>query len=224
MLEWSEIDTVLLDMDGTLLDLNFDNHFWQEFVPLRYAELHALPLDSAKYELAPRFKAMEGRLEWYCLDYWSEELKLDIAGLKQELAGLIAVHPHVVEFLQAVRASGRRLLLVTNAHRDSLSLKMEKTCLHRFFDGIVSSHDYGMAKEQPGFWQRLQDEHVFEKSNTLLVDDSLAVLRSAKAFGIAFLVSISKPDSRAPAREITEFPAVADFRTLMPGLPAEVRA
>lgn len=218
MLNWHNIKTVLLDMDGTLLDLNFDNHFWQEFVPLRFAELHGLSLGEAKRQLQPRFKAMEGRLEWYCLDYWSTELALDIAGLKQEIAGLIAVHPHVIEFLEAVRGSGRRLLLVTNAHRDSLSLKMEKTCLHRFFDDIISSHDFGMAKEQWGFWQALQDKHVFEVGSTLLVDDSAAVLRSAQAFGIAYLISISKPDSHQPVREITEFPAVLDFRALMPGL------
>ena len=218
MLNWSEIETVLLDMDGTLLDLNFDNHFWQEFVPQRFAELHELSLAEAKSRLAPRFKAMEGRLEWYCLDYWSDELQLNIAGLKQEIAGLIAVHPHVTEFLDAVRGSGRRLLLVTNAHRDSLSLKMEKTCLHQFFDEIVCSHDYGMPKEHQGFWHTLQNHHVFEKHQTLLVDDSLAVLRSAKAFGIAHLVSISKADSRAPVKSIQEFPAVEDFRALMPGL------
>lgn len=218
MLDWSEIDTVLLDMDGTLLDLNFDNHFWQEFVPQRFAELHGLALEEAKFQLRPRFKAMEGRLEWYCLDYWSGELQLNIAGLKQELAGLIAVHPHVTEFLDAVRVSGRRLLLVTNAHRDSLSLKMEKTCLQQFFDKIISSHDYGLAKEHLGFWRTLQANHEFEKQSCLLVDDSLPVLRAAQGFGIAHLVSISKPDSRAPVREITEFPAVEDFRALMAGL------
>lgn len=218
MLNWTSIETVLLDMDGTLLDLNFDNHFWQEFVPLRFADLHQLSLEESKQQLAPRFKAMEGRLEWYCLDYWSAELQLNIAGLKQELAGMIAVHPHVIEFLDAVRTSGRRMLLVTNAHRDSLNLKMEKTCLQQFFDAIISSHDFGMAKEQQGFWQALQDQHVFEKHSTLLVDDSLAVLRSAQAFGIAHLISISKPDSQAPIRQITEFPAVADFRALMLGL------
>jgi putative hydrolase of the HAD superfamily len=218
MLDWQQIDTVLLDMDGTLLDLNFDNHFWQEFVPLRFAELHGLSLEESKQQLKPRFRAMEGKLEWYCLDYWSNELQLNIAGLKQELAGLIAVHPHVTEFLDAVRSSGRRLLLVTNAHRDSLALKMEKTCLHEFFDAIISSHDFGLAKEQQGFWRALQDAHVFEKQRTLLVDDSLAVLRSASAFGIAHLVSISKPDSQKPKNHITEFPAAEDFRALMPGL------
>lgn len=216
MLDWSEIETVLLDMDGTLLDLNFDNHFWLEFVPKRYAALHQLSLAGAKKRLVPRFKEMEGRLEWYCLDYWSAELQLNLAELKREIAGLIAVHPHVTEFLDAVRFSGRRLLLVTNAHRDSLNLKMEKTCLQRFFDEIVCSHDFGMPKEHPDFWHALHAKHIFEKRRTLLVDDSLAVLRSAKAFGIAYLVSISKPDSRAPMRLIQEFSAVEDFRALMP--------
>jgi 5'-nucleotidase len=218
MLNWKQIDTVLLDMDGTLLDLNFDNHFWQEFVPLRFAELHGLSLEAAKQQLAPRFRAMEGKLEWYCLDYWTQELALNIAGLKQELAGLIAVHPHVTEFLDAARASGKRLLLVTNAHRDSLNLKMEKTCLHGFFDEIVSSHDFGFAKEQQDFWQILQDKHLFAKDRTLLVDDSSVVLASARTFGIAHLVSISKPDSQRPVKQVAEFAAVEDFRALMPGL------
>ena len=78
-----------------------------------------------------------------------------------------------------------------------------------------------MAKEQAGFWQTLQNRHVFEKQSTLLVDDSLAVLRSAKAFGIAHLISVSKPDSQAPARSVTEFPAVEDFRALMQGLDCD---
>ncbi len=219
MIEWQKIDTILLDMDGTLLDLNFDNHFWQEFVPLKYARLHYMAIEDAKLELLPRFKAMEGKLEWYCLDYWSQELQLNIAGLKQELSGLIAVHPHVTDFLEAVRISGKRLILVTNAHRDSLNLKMEKTCLHIFFDEIVCSHDFGMAKEQPGFWHVLQNKHTFEKQHTLLVDDSLPVLRSARDFGIDHLILINKPDSRqAPKKHITEFVGIEDFRELMPVL------
>ena len=218
MIDWKFCDTVLLDMDGTLLDLNFDNHFWQEFVPLRFAELHGLTIDAAKRQLQPRFKAMEGKLEWYCLDFWSAELALDIAGLKQELAGLIAVHPHVTEFLDAVRNSGKRLLLVTNAHRDSLSLKMEKTCLQPFFDDIISSHDLGFAKEHPEFWQLLHQQHRFDRAATLLVDDSLAVLNAARAFGIAQIVAVSKPDTQQAKRNISDYLAIEDFRELMVGL------
>jgi len=163
MIDWKKIDTVLLDMDGTLLDLNFDNHFWKEFVPLKFAEQHGISLDTAKQQLGPQFKSMEGKLEWYCLDYWSRALQLDIAGLKAEISGLIAVLPHVAEFLVKLQQSPKMVVLVTNAHRDSLGLKMEKTCLQSFFDRIISSHDLGLPKEHAGFWPLLQQQEPFDK-------------------------------------------------------------
>jgi putative hydrolase of the HAD superfamily len=218
MINWDNIDTVLLDMDGTLLDLNFDNHFWQEFVPLKYAELHSLSILESKQQLKPLFKGMEGKLEWYCLDYWSETLHLDIIGLKAEVAGLIAVLPHVVEFLEKIKTSTKQAVLVTNAHRDSLALKMEKTCLHHFFDAIICSHDLGAPKENQDFWPLLQQQRAFAKDRTVLVDDNLSVLASAQAYGIAHLISISKPDSQKPKRDIREYPAIEDFRELMIGL------
>ncbi|MCK9635745.1 MAG: GMP/IMP nucleotidase [Methylobacter tundripaludum] len=218
MIDWKKVDTVLLDMDGTLLDLNFDNHFWKEFVPFKFAEKQGLSIEAAKQQLQPRFKSMEGKLEWYCLDYWSDVLELDIAGLKAEISGLIAVLPHVTEFLEKAHQSPKKVYLVTNAHRGSLGLKMEKTCLQAFFDGIISSHDLGYPKEQAEFWRLLQQRVPFEKQSALLIDDSLAVLNSARQFGIAHLISVSRPDTKQPKKEITDYPAIEDFRELMAGL------
>lgn len=218
MIEWNKVDTVLLDMDGTLLDLNFDNHFWLEFVPSRFAEQNKLTIEQAKQQLVPLFKEMEGKLEWYCLDYWSKELKLDIAGLKAEISGLITVLPHVMEFLEAIHDSSRKLILVTNAHRAALDLKMGKTCLQPFFDQIISSHDYGAPKESQLFWEQLSKQQAFEKQTTLLVDDSQDVLKSARLYGIKYLISVSKPDSQQAKKTIKNFPAIEDFRELMRGL------
>ncbi len=218
MVNWEKVDTVLLDMDGTLLDLNFDNHFWKEFVPLKFAEKQGLSLEAAKLQLEPRFKSMEGKLEWYCLDYWSEALALDIAGLKAEISGLIAVLPHVTEFLEKISRTAKKVYLVTNAHRDSLGLKMDKTCLQSFFDDIISSHDLGFPKEHVEFWPLLQQRVPFNRQTTVLIDDSLAVLNSAKRFGVAHLISVSKPDSQQPKKLITLYPAIEDFRELMTGL------
>jgi putative hydrolase of the HAD superfamily len=216
MLDWKNINTVFLDMDGTLLDLNFDNHFWREHVPLRYAEYHGLDIEASKQELFPRMRAVEGTMEWYCVDYWTQELGLDIAELKREVEHLIAVHPHVIEFLDAVRAAGKRVVLVTNAHAKSLDLKMERTRLGGHFDSIICSHDFGMPKEHPEFWQALQEPEHYSPEHTLLVDDSLPVLRSAQSYGIAYLLAIHKPDTQAPAKDVGEFRAIHSFDDIMP--------
>lgn len=215
-LPWHRIDSVLLDMDGTLLDLNFDNHFWLEFVPQRYAQRHGLTLAEAKAKLLPLFDALKGKLEWYCLDYWSRELELDLAGLKAEIAGLIRVFPHVTEFLEAVRGTGKSLWLVTNAHPDALALKLEQTCLQTFFDYIVCSHHYGYPKEDQQFWQCLKRELPLIPERALMVDDSVAVLKAAARFGIVHLVAVARPDSCQPPRTIHNFPAVEDLNALLP--------
>lgn len=215
MLDWDRIDSVFLDMDGTLLDLRFDNHFWLEHVPRRYAEARGLSLDAARAELLARYRDIEGTLNWYCVDHWSRELGLDIALLKQEVEHLIAVHPHVVDFLEALATIGKRRVLVTNAHQKSLALKLDRTQLGGHFERIVSAHDLGVAKESPGFWPRLQAIEPFDPARTLFVDDNLGVLRAARSFGFRWLIAAVKPDSQAPRREADEFPAIGDFSELL---------
>ena len=216
MIDWQNIRSVFLDMDGTLLDLHFDNHFWREHVPLRYAEGRGLSLEAAKAELFPRFKDAEGTMEWYCVDHWSRELGLDIALLKQEVDHLIAVHPHVVDFLEALKRAGKRRVLVTNAHQKALSLKMQRTRLAGHFEAVICAHDLGLPKEDPAFWDRLQGVEPFDPAATLFVDDSLSVLRSARGYGLRWLLAVLQPDTRAPLREVDEFPAIRDFSQIMP--------
>ncbi|WP_333842400.1 GMP/IMP nucleotidase [Pelomicrobium sp.] len=217
MIAWDTVDTVLLDMDGTLLDLNFDNHFWLTHVPRRYAEKHGLSLQRAREDLIERYRRKAGTLDWYCVDYWTRELGLDIARLKAEVEHLIAVHPHVVPFLMEMRSRGKQTVLVTNAHQKSLELKLKRTGLGRYLDGLVCSHGLGLPKEAPGFWRRLQALKPFDPERTVLVDDSLPVLRSARDFGIRYLVAVRRPDSAAREIAVTEFDSVASFADLLPG-------
>ena len=146
---WDDIDTVLLDMDGTLLDLRFDNYFWLEILPERYARRHELSLEAARARLAPLFIAKQGTLDWYCIDFWSRELSLDIAELKREACGEVRFLPGAEQFLQALQQRGRDPVLVTNAHRGVLEIKAAQTGLARYFRRIVSSHDFGVPKEHP---------------------------------------------------------------------------
>ncbi len=217
MIDWHHISQVFLDMDGTLLDLHFDNHFWLEHVPRRYAERYGLTEVAAKAELLQRYQDVEGTMEWYCVDYWSRELGLDIALLKEEVDHLIAVHPHVVAFLEAVKRLGKPRVLVTNAHQKALRLKFDRTSLGHHFEAVICAHDLGVPKEKPGFWEVVQSVRAFDPATTLFVDDSLAVLRSARSYGFKYLIAVLQPDSRGSARRIEEFPTIQDFSAIMPG-------
>ncbi len=212
---WDEIDTVCLDMDGTVLDLHFDNHFWLEYIPQIYAEENNIPLQQSLDKLYKRFEQEKGKLEWYCLDFWSEQLQLDIAKHKSEISHLIALREGSLEFLEFVRAKGKQQYLVTNAHRDSMNLKIAITDISKYFHKIISSHDYGLAKEQPGFWKKLQQQHPLELSRTLFIDDSDNVLIAARNAGIKHIYDIAKPDSKKPARPLNNFPQLHHFSDIM---------
>lgn len=216
MLDWNAIDTVLLDMDGTLLDLYFDNHFWLHYLPQKYAEANHLSLDAAKTQLFAQFSAHRGTLNWYCLDFWSKETGLDIVKLKEDVTHHIGVRPNALTFMEKVKASGRRAILVTNAHRGSLELKLQHVPLDLHLDAMISSHDLGLPKEDPHFWTRLEEVLHYDRARTLLIDDSLAVLRSARNAGIAFTLGVLQPDSKAPPVDSAEFIALDCFSSIYP--------
>ena len=210
--DWDAVTTVCLDMDGTVLDLRFDNLFWLDVLPRRWGEKHGVPAEQAIPQLHARFDAKRGTLDWYCIDHWSEELDFDIAALKAEMHEHIRYLPGAIEFLDAVRVRGKRLLLTTNAHPVSLGVKSRATGLARHFDQLVSSHEFGIPKEEPEFWGRLAQSHGVDPAATLFVDDSVAVLRAARAAGVGQVYQVLWPDSTQPPR--AALPGFAAIRGL----------
>ena len=221
MICWDAIDTVLLDMDGTLLDLAYDNELWTRLLPERFSQVQEVSLDEARAHLFEHMEEHKGRLHFYCLDYWAEFTGLDIISLHHELAHLIVYRPWAREFLDHLRSLEQRTLLVTNAHRDSLAVKDEQADLSGRLDAVISCHDYGTPKETGEFWHRLLTEHPFDPARTLLIDDNATVLDAAGGFGIAHLLTIAQPDSQRPPRTASRHPAVQDFRQLISSHPGE---
>ena len=207
-LPWPQIDTVLLDMDGTLLDLRFDNWFWQEHLPAVWGRARGLEGAAALTLLAPRFEAARGRLEWYCIDHWSRELELDIREIKGAVREQVAWIPGAEAFLARLGALGKRRLLLTNAHPETLAIKDAHVGLIGRLDGAYSTHPFAAPKEDPAFWPRFQAAVGFDASRTLFVDDSLPVLTAARAWGIHWLRAIRRPDSGQPARDTPGFVGV----------------
>ena len=215
MIPWPEVDTVLLDMDGTLLDKHFDDYFWEHFVPEIYARENGIEERAARKKLLDTYRAKEGTLDWTDLDYWSEQLGLDIPALKLKIDHLIQVHPYVIDFLEFLQKSHREVYLVTNAHGKTLTIKMAKTALSGYFTGIICAEEIGMPKENPNFWAGLRQRINFSRERTMLAEDSEKILLSARSYGIRQLIHVARPSSRGPIQVSSQFPSISFFNELM---------
>lgn len=222
MINWHDIDTVLLDMDGTLLDLHYDNYFWSTYLPLRYAEIKCVPLAKAKTELHQHIRSLEGTLQWYCLDYWSNALDIDIGQLKAESAitHKIAERPHTEDFLQFLHAQKKQVILVTNAHPTGLHMKLASTCIEQYLHHTITSHQFNSPKEEQQFWSCLSahldtlSTNKFNPKRTLFIDDNQAILQAAEQYGIGHTLGIHQPDSRIP-RQLSIPNAIEHFIEIM---------
>lgn len=207
-------ETLMLDMDGTVLDLAFDNYVWHRLVPERYAHASGISVEAARDQLFAQYQALRGNLEWYCLDHWSDRLGMDMLELHRDVNHRIGYLPGAKEFLQTMRDHDIRVILVTNSHPDTLALKDEVTGLVEYFDGVYTSHGFGYAKESQEFWRALQDEVGFDAQTALMVDDTVSVLENADIYGVKMLVTVTRPDTTEPVRSGSDFEgveAVADM-------------
>lgn len=210
-LPWNDIETVLLDMDGTLLDLHFDNYFWEYFLPRQYAKQYHLSVEAALNKIKGMYKEKHGQLEWYSIDYWQEELGMDIMALKEQEAHRLDFRPNVKTFLDFLLNKNITPVLITNAHPKSLDLKMQRCSLHPWIKEQFSTHNFNLAKEHPDFWNHFSNEYAFDKTKCVFIDDNEAVLNNAERFGIAHLFSIAYPDSTQTEVNVSRFPLIRDF-------------
>ncbi|MEM8547528.1 MAG: haloacid dehalogenase-like hydrolase, partial [Pseudomonadota bacterium] len=133
------VETLLLDLDGTLLDLAYDNYFWEELIPAAYAAEHGLDPEAAVIEVRERIARERGTLNWYSLKFWTRALELDVLALKRSCADRIGYLEGAPAFLETARASGYRLVLVTNSARALLDIKHDRTGVCHYMDAVYSS-------------------------------------------------------------------------------------
>ena len=206
--DWPTIDTVLLDLDGTLLDQAYDNHIWRDLVPQRFAIAHSMDLHAAYAEIARRFAERSGTLDWYCIDYWSRTLGVDIGALHREVRSHVAWLPGAREFLARMRATGKRLVLLTNSHPIALSVKHEESGVLDYLDAAVTSHELGAPKEHAQFWEAARARFAFDPKRSLFADDNSKMLEAARSAGVRWVYGIRHWDTKGSRREHGEWPAV----------------
>ena len=211
MLLEQDIDLVLLDMDGTLLDLHYDSHFWIELVPEHYAIIHGVSLAQAIEVVVEECKKVSGTLSWYCYDYWTKTLGLDIHQLQHQCKDKIQWREDTVWFLKTLKELNKKIVILTNAHPSGIKLKDQQTQLLSHVDLVISSHDIGHAKESGDFWFAVKKQLNTNFSRAIFIDDSEKILLLAQSAGVEYVVGINKPDSKKPAQLMQGFSSICQF-------------
>ncbi len=197
-----------LDLDGTLLDQAYDNHIWRDLVPQRFAIAHSMELHAAYTEIKRRFEERSGTLDWYCIEYWSRSLNIDIGALHREVRSHVAWLPGAREFLVRMRAAGKRLLLLTNSHPIALAVKHEQSGVLDYLDEAVTSHEFGHPKEHAQFWRAAVERFGFDPARALFADDNSKMLEAARNAGIRRVYGVRHWDTRGSRREHGDHPSV----------------
>lgn len=211
--QWQHISWVLLDMDGTLLDLCFDDALWRDALPQAYARHHQIPESEAQKIIIDMADQAYGKLEWYCLDCWSDKIGFDIRPLKTELTHLIGFRRGALAFLKWLKHQGKHVILATNAHPDSIALKDLHTDLGQWVDLVMDAHSANAPKESPEYWHWLQTKTHYIAEQTLFIDDNDHILDAAKAGGIGYCIGVTTPNSKREARQ-SRYPAFDHFQEL----------
>jgi 5'-nucleotidase len=214
--DWSHIDDVLLDMDGTLLDRHFDNFFFEEELPRRYAVMHELSFDAARDQLMAMYRSVEGELAWTDLHYWTERVGIDVVALHRELDHMIGFLPDAEAFLLALRRLGKRVTVLTNAHRAGVDVKTARTGLDRHVSRIVDAFEVGWLKMRVEYWPICRQLVGFDPKRALYIDDDEQCLAAAEHFGVGRIFHRSKSSSQIPAVPSSRFASIESFQTILP--------
>lgn len=219
--DWTKVDHVLLDMDGTLLDLAFDNDFWGHQIHAHYAALHNVSYDNVVAKFEPIFRSVEGSLNWYSTDHWTQQYGFDIIALSQSFKDEIRWLDHAQQFLLGLRDGGIKTTILTNAHPDIVELKHSVVGIRDYVGDVISSHEIGYAKEHPLFWEDALamtgiSKNEISDNRVLFFDDSVPVLNAAISAGIHYSVMICAPDSTRPKKMSSTRYAINSFDDIWP--------
>ncbi len=216
-INWHDIDDVLLDMDGTLLDRHFDNFFFEEELPRRYAVLHGHSFEDARDRLMAMYRSVEGELAWTDLQYWTKRVGIDVVAMHRELGHMIGFLPGAEAFLVELKRQKKRVTILTNAHQAGVDVKTARTGLEHRVDRIVNAFEVGYLKMRPEYWPNCQRLVGFDPKRSLYIDDDENCLVAARHFGIAQIVHSSKSSSQLPATSSATFDSIECLSVLTDG-------
>ena len=104
----------------------------------------------------------------------------------------IRVYEGVVELLETLKASGKKIYLLSNAQSDFTRPEITLLGLEKYFDGIFISSEAGVKKPGKEFYEKLLSTYDLEPSESIMIgNDIKADILGAKAVGLSTLYILS---------------------------------
>lgn len=202
---------MLIDMDGVILDNTYDNNFWQNQIPAVIAKNKGISFDDAKRLAIQIFNFKKNTKDWYDIDYWSNMLNVDIEAEKRSSLSFdrIKLYEGVTETLNKLK-NRYRLLLITNAHRKTLNIKLEKYDLAPYFENMLCAHELHYVKENVQLWYMLRSKFQLNYTKTVLIEDTINNINIGLSAGISRAIYLGD-ENYQPSEKIIKLSSINDI-------------
>ena len=118
-------------------------------------------------------------------------------------------HEEVVDVLTELRGSGVRLLALTNWSGETFPYAAPRYPFLEWFEAVIVSGEVKLVKPDPAIFDLLVERFGLEPSRTVLIDDTIANVRAAKALGFRAISFTSASDLRRDLVAMGLLPASA---------------
>lgn len=146
---------ISFDVDGTLVNSNFNEWIWEKEIPRLYAEKNKKDFLQALKEVKEEYDRIgEKDLRWYDINYWLKKWNLPSTEEKiiKKYKDKIKVYPEVISTLERLKGHFS-LIIITNMPLNFLKPKLEKIGNH--FDFYFSTLSEFKSLKTPSAYKKI---------------------------------------------------------------------
>ncbi len=199
MLNWQNIDAVIFDMDGTLVD---SMQYWRD-LPLNLFQTNGVPMPNNLEKLlasADLWQAAEVFAQQFIPQLTTQQI---FDQLQQEMdahyAQDIPLLSGVRQLLKALQQNGKKMCIATMTDRPQVETMLHSQQLESIFDFLLTTPEVGSGKNQPDIFLQACQRFGLSKQRVAVFEDSRTAAKTVLKLGMP-LVFIY--DEKSPLAEM----------------------
>jgi putative hydrolase of the HAD superfamily len=211
MVKLNSTTAILSDLDGVILNLDYDIKFWESWLPEHVASQSNRSLKEIKIQIQAEIDAQRGTLNFYDLNYWDDLLNVDCMEIIREQEEKCSFLEGSYEALQRLSTLKNPKYILTNGDPRIQEYKAETQNFLEFFNSIFYSMHVGYPKESKEFWALARHNLNLEFEDAIFIDDDLKVVTAAAKAGIKQVAWITPGKNRILQNRVETFASLADL-------------